>query len=812
MTESIKLVRAFMASPGGLEDERRAARAAAEEVNSTVARRLGYRLELVGWEDTISGVGRPQAIINEELESCELFLGALWTRWGTRPSLAGPYTSGFEEEFELSRRRSLGTGSPAMAMFFKKVSGQQLEDPGPELERVLSFRQRLIDGKELLFQDFVTAEDFAQRVRAFLTSHILERFRQDLAAEARSLEGAAAAAARPNMELASGSAIVTAEESRFLASLAERLDNERTPPAHEIARLRLVGTAIARSGNDEIRLGAHDANLLYAHRSEWKLAPREVWALAAASLAHFAGENLPLWTWIAKLEIGDAHPLLGFTLVGREIERVGAFKALRLIAQPPSEDARPRSHVELVARWLDPQTPDAVKVAALGYLRDVGTIEDVGAITTEMERGASTTATAAIEAIISIKTRNDAQDAARSLLSSSFEKLDSNVLNPALVSMERLTSVELQVGLDHRSPKVRAKTIAILAKRRDLDVAVLERAAEDSSPIVRLASIRAMDRIGVNLGLEKASSILRRSSPGPYGGLFGIGVRTDPEGERLFSTYRRKRFTRMNISELRATATSNNDAREEAWLALVRRSFKDNADTLRNHVDDAFVTYLNERWPQGFPEKPLRGFSLLFGTPRTPEEEKRRELMQESVEILAERGHEIDLDRIRRAVDASELKTSAPIIEYFQRRGGWDDIRRLANPPPPAVFALDTDQVDEHARELAVTAILKLSSNRTKDIVKIEASPPILSQIIKRLPDRAFQSLEDGDVLELLNNPDAAVRAAASRKCIRAWPKARTLALFRRYIEGEQQYYNVVHWLDLAVAYPREKARHIARM
>src|ERR1700722_8336434 len=34
-----------------------------DEINGQFANALGYHVELVGWEDTISGYGRPQAII-----------------------------------------------------------------------------------------------------------------------------------------------------------------------------------------------------------------------------------------------------------------------------------------------------------------------------------------------------------------------------------------------------------------------------------------------------------------------------------------------------------------------------------------------------------------------------------------------------------------------------------------------------------------------------------------------------------------------------------------------------------------------------
>ena len=137
----IKLIRAFIASPSGLEDERRAAFAAASEINKSVAMPMGGRLELIGWEETLSGNDRPQALINAEMETCDLFIGAIWTSWGSRPSIDGPYTSGFEEEFELSRARYERNGNPAMAMFFKSVDPTQLRDPGIDLQKVLEFQK-----------------------------------------------------------------------------------------------------------------------------------------------------------------------------------------------------------------------------------------------------------------------------------------------------------------------------------------------------------------------------------------------------------------------------------------------------------------------------------------------------------------------------------------------------------------------------------------------------------------------------------------------------------------------------------------------
>src|SRR5947209_7073287 len=101
MLETRKIVRVFLGSPGDLKLERQAARRVTEEFNKQWAEELGYQYEIIGWEDIPNAYGRPQAIINEDLRRCDLFIGLLWRRWGTPPDVDGQYSSGFEEELRL---------------------------------------------------------------------------------------------------------------------------------------------------------------------------------------------------------------------------------------------------------------------------------------------------------------------------------------------------------------------------------------------------------------------------------------------------------------------------------------------------------------------------------------------------------------------------------------------------------------------------------------------------------------------------------------------------------------------------------------
>jgi len=80
MAETRKLVRVFIASPSDLRDERVIAKSVVDEFNNIWADTLGYQVELVGWEDAVSVFGRPQSVINKDLERCELFVGLLWKR------------------------------------------------------------------------------------------------------------------------------------------------------------------------------------------------------------------------------------------------------------------------------------------------------------------------------------------------------------------------------------------------------------------------------------------------------------------------------------------------------------------------------------------------------------------------------------------------------------------------------------------------------------------------------------------------------------------------------------------------------------
>jgi hypothetical protein len=162
----LSIVRAFIASPGDLNPERNRFREIIEGVNRIKAEPLGVHLIPVGWEDTLPGKGRPQQLINSDIESCDLFVLLLWKRWGT-PS--GEYSSGTEEEFELARKiNEDGQGKPHMLLYFKSVPDYMLADPGPQLSQVLSFRSKVEQERSFFYSSYSSVEEWEEKFRDHL--------------------------------------------------------------------------------------------------------------------------------------------------------------------------------------------------------------------------------------------------------------------------------------------------------------------------------------------------------------------------------------------------------------------------------------------------------------------------------------------------------------------------------------------------------------------------------------------------------------------------------------------------------------------
>ncbi len=265
-----RTLRIFLASPGDLQDERRLGKRIVDEFNSLWADSTGYHVELIGWEDTVASYGRPQALINNDLDRCELFIGMIWKRWGTLPDLNGIYTSGFEEELQRSIDNKTRAGKPSISLFFKYIDQESLRDPGQQLKHVIAFRENVIARKELYFEEFRSANEFEDKFRRCVTRYVqnlLALDRSESVASQSSIEreqtGDRSAKTIP-------SAQYSTEGASFLSGLVSRYGDQvqiRPLTVFDAARLRLLSSICRYTDNDEQVLGVHDANIIYNSRN-----------------------------------------------------------------------------------------------------------------------------------------------------------------------------------------------------------------------------------------------------------------------------------------------------------------------------------------------------------------------------------------------------------------------------------------------------------------------------------------------------------------------------------------------------------------
>jgi hypothetical protein len=168
MPSAVTAYRIFIASPGGLDDERQAFRKVINDYNESDALDDGALFVPVGWELAPAGMGRPQELINRMVRRCDYFVLLLHDRWGSAPSASGPFTSGTEEEFHIARECFQSGSMRELAVFFKEIDPGKLSDAGPQLQKVLDFRASLEAGRDLMFTRYDRLPVFETRLRFHL--------------------------------------------------------------------------------------------------------------------------------------------------------------------------------------------------------------------------------------------------------------------------------------------------------------------------------------------------------------------------------------------------------------------------------------------------------------------------------------------------------------------------------------------------------------------------------------------------------------------------------------------------------------------
>lgn len=426
MAENIKIVRIFIGSPSGLEDERRAAREIVEEINQAHSDHWGCQFKLVGWEDTIPGYQRPQSLINIDLDKCQYFIGVLWNRWGTKPDLdKSGYTSGFEEEF-CRARDLITTGSMKdIALYFKEVNVPDGLEPGPDIKKVKGFRTQCIDEKRIFFKDFAGTADFRDLIRSKLIEIGWREFK--LLAPNEPANGEAEKSPKENArdKAPTDTKIFDQEALDFIASISSHTRESELASPFEVARFRLIAASLSHSGNDELYLGNHDANLIFRHRAEMSFSFREIRALVDCGIVGFDHQNVPLWRWLialsAKNKPFERVELLA--IVGNTEERKNAINLLQILGETVPELMPYFTREKVLTSWLSPEVSNQIFDVAVQFLSANGT-QDCVEFIDKISSDAPADKKAKLDAIVaSIKARTSHEEALKFICVNNVEKV-----------------------------------------------------------------------------------------------------------------------------------------------------------------------------------------------------------------------------------------------------------------------------------------------------------------------------------------------------------------------------------------------------
>ncbi|MEA4917260.1 DUF4062 domain-containing protein [Proteiniphilum sp.] len=138
MPQQITNYRLFLASPSDVQTERDIVKRVVEDFNKTYSEQLSSTISLITWEDnTYPSVGDyPQSVVNRQIGDYDIFIGILWSRFGTPTKY---FASGTEEEFNIAYEKYKNSSDDVEIMLY--FSQERLSVDDIDLEQVAKIKE-----------------------------------------------------------------------------------------------------------------------------------------------------------------------------------------------------------------------------------------------------------------------------------------------------------------------------------------------------------------------------------------------------------------------------------------------------------------------------------------------------------------------------------------------------------------------------------------------------------------------------------------------------------------------------------------------
>lgn len=168
-------IQVFISGPGDVEEEKESGRKVIAELSDIFRELVEVQLKPIdGTRDVVPGMGRPQQVINEQTEPYDLYVGILWSRFGTPTGVA---PSGTKEEFDRAYEALQKDELVDVAFFFsEKPADPESQEEFEELQQVREFKEEFQTGGEHegLYFTFESLEDFEEKLRQTIIYHVGE--------------------------------------------------------------------------------------------------------------------------------------------------------------------------------------------------------------------------------------------------------------------------------------------------------------------------------------------------------------------------------------------------------------------------------------------------------------------------------------------------------------------------------------------------------------------------------------------------------------------------------------------------------------
>ena len=167
MTQTVTLLKVFLASPSDVAEEREILDGVIKQINVDMGDIHNVRLELLKWETHVRpeiGTDPQESVIRQIGDDFAIFLGIMWGRFGSPTPRA---ESGTEEEFNRTLSRRKDSPESVDMMFYFKDAGIPPSELDPEqLAKVLRFKEEI--SSQGVVSVFKSPDEFRTQARTHL--------------------------------------------------------------------------------------------------------------------------------------------------------------------------------------------------------------------------------------------------------------------------------------------------------------------------------------------------------------------------------------------------------------------------------------------------------------------------------------------------------------------------------------------------------------------------------------------------------------------------------------------------------------------